>query len=554
MADCTRPTPGVTTSPGVTMRAALHRRFPRQSSGRYLSLLALSLLAASGCEYFGQSKAKEAPAAPPPPVVQVVDVSPRAVPIYTEWVAQTYSQYTVDVRARVNGYIQERLFQAGDIVKQGRVLYRLDARPYQAQVVTAKGDLAQREADLQFAKDQVQVYQAQAELEQAQADMLRQQINVNRLVPLVAADAASQQSLDDARQFLAAAQANVEARRVNLEQSKISARTQIESRQGTVEAAKGTLEQAELNVSYATILAEISGRIGDTTVEVGGLATSNSTQPLTTIIPLDPISVRFNVSEIEYLDFIQSGGTRESGRQIPLRLILADGRVFPHEGRIKRVLNQVDPRTGTLQLQADFPNPEGSILAGQFGRVRARVREEKNALLIPQKAVVELQGTRSVMVVGADGKVAQRSVTMGDRVGELWIVSQGLKPGERVVVEGIQKARPGAVVNAQAVPLPALRDELPGPLFRVPAQGTGAQGPSPGTNPTPARPTAGRPEGSAAPPRPDSASGAAPAADSRPASTPRPDSRVTAPAPPAPTPADPAAAPSRARSPESRPR
>jgi membrane fusion protein (multidrug efflux system) len=536
------------------VNAPLPRPFPWRSASTRLALLTLALLTVSGCEYLGQSKAKEAAPSPPPPVVQVVEVSPRAVPIYSEWVAQTYSQYTVDVRARVNGYIEERLFQAGDIVKQGQVLYRLDARPYQAQVATAKGDLAQRQADLQFARDQVQVYQAQAELEQAQADMVRQQINVNRLIPLVAADAASQQSLDDARQYLAAAQANVEARRVNLEQTKISTRTQIESRAGTVEAAKGTLDQAELNVSYATIRAEISGRVGDTTVEVGGLATSNSAEPLTTIIPLDPISVKFNVSEIEYLNFVRAGGTPESGRQIPLRLILADGRVFPNEGRIKRVLNQVDLRTGTLQIQADFPNLEGLILSGQFGRVRARVREEKNGLLIPQKAVVELQGTRSVMVVGADGKVAQRSVSMGERVGELWIVSEGLKPGERVIVEGLQKARPGAVVNAQAIPLPALKDELPGPLFRPLAQETGVQRPASGANRPPARPTAGRPGSSAAPTGPGSASGAAPPVDSRPASAPRPDSALTAPAPPTPTPADPAGGASRALQPESRPR
>ena len=148
--------------------------------------------------------------------------------------------------------------------------------------------------------------------------------------------------------------------------------------------------------------------------------------------------------------------------------VYADGRVFPQEGRIKRTLNQVDPRTGTLQLQADFPNPDGLILAGQFGRVRARVREEKNAVLVPQRAVVELQGAQSVMVVGPENKVAQRTVSMGDRIGEMWIATQGLKPGDRVVVEGIQKARPGTVVNAQVVPLPAIKDELPGPLFKAP--------------------------------------------------------------------------------------
>src|SRR5262249_42607913 len=156
------------------------------------------------------------------------------------------------------------------------------------------------------------------------------------------------------------------------------------------EASKAALDEAELNLGYATIRAQISGRVGDTTLEVGGLATSNSPQPLTTIIPLDPINVKFNVSEVEYLNYIHRGGTREAGCLIPLQLVLADGRVFPRPGYIRRELNQVDPRTGTLQLQADFPNPDGLILAGQFGRVRARVREQKDAVLVPQKAVVEL--------------------------------------------------------------------------------------------------------------------------------------------------------------------
>ena len=427
----------------------------------------LPILAAMGCEYFGLSKAKSAPPAPPPPTVQVIETSARPVMIYSEWVAETYSQDSVEVRARVNGYIEQRRFNAGDQVKAGDVLYKLDDRPYKAQVDRAKGDYAQRQADLQFAKDQVQVLEAQAQLEQARAEMLRQQINVNRLVPLVAADAAPQQSLDDARQFLAAAQAIVDARTVSLEQAKITARTQIDSKQGNLEAAKGALDEAELNLSYATIRAQIGGRVGNTTVEVGGLATSSSPQPLTTIIPLDPISVKFNVSEVEYLNFVQGGGTRESGRQIPLQLLLANGTVFPREGRITRTLNQVDPRTGTLQLQADFPNPDGVILAGQFGRVRARMREDKHAVLIPPKAIVELQGARSVMVVGPDNKVVQRTVTMGDRVGDQWIATDGLKAGERVVVEGLQKARPGTIVNPQVVPLPPVKPDSP-PLFKTP--------------------------------------------------------------------------------------
>src|SRR5262245_53281534 len=460
---------------GRRMRDLVARRLSRVPSLVVISILAA--LATMGCEYFGTSKAKSAPPAPPPPTVQVIETSARPVMIYSERVAETYSQDSVEVRARVNGYIEQRRFNAGDQVKPGDILYKLDDRPYKAQVDRAKGDYAQRQADLQFAKDQVQVLEAQAQLEQARAEMLRQQINVNRLEPLVAADAASQQSLDDARQFLAAAQAVVEARRVNLEQTKITTRTQIDSRQGSVEAAKAALDEAELNLSYATIRAQISGRVGDTTLEVGGLATSNSPQPLTTIIPLDPINVKFNVSEVEYLNYIQRGGTREAGRLIPLRLALADGRVFPHEGRIKRELNQVDPRTGTLQLQADFPNPEGLILAGQFGRVRAREREVRNALLVPQKAVVELQGARSVLLVGPGNKVTQRTVTMSDRIGELWIVARGLEPGDRVIVEGVQKARPGAVVNAQVVPLPPVKDEPPGPPFHTPPRTSAAPRP-----------------------------------------------------------------------------
>src|SRR5262245_26006958 len=451
------------------------RRRRRARARAMVAVLAFAAVAASGCEYLGK-KAQSAPSASPPPVVQVVEVNPQTVKLQSEWVAQTYSQDAVEVRARVNGYIEDRRFNAGNLVKQGDILYRLDDRPYKAQVDKARGELGQRQADLQFAREQVQVLEAQAQLEQARAELLRQQINVNRLVPLVAADAAPQQSLDDARQFLAAAQATFDARRANLDQTKITTRTQIDAKQGSVEAGKAALDEAELNLNYATIRAQIGGRVGDTTVEVGGLATSNAVQPLTTIVPLDPISVKFNVSEVQYLNYIQAGGTRESGRLIPLRLVLADGRLFPHEGRIKRELNQVDPRTGTFQLQADFPNPDGWILPGQFGRVRANVREQKSALLVPQKAVFELQGTRSVRVVGPDDKAAQRTVTMGDRIGELWIATDGLKPGDRVIVEGLLKARPGTVVKPQIAPLPPLKDDLPGLLFQVPPAAPPARG------------------------------------------------------------------------------
>ena len=202
-----------------------------------------------------------------------------------------------------------------------------------------------------------------------------------------------------------------------------------------------------MNLEYATIRSPINGRIGDSLAEVGGLVTSTSPQPLTTIVPLDPIWVRFKVSDAEYLNLEKKGG-KDLTSQGPIELELADGSVFPHKGKVQNAVNQVDSKTGTLELQATFPNPQHTLLPGQFGRVRATASELHNAILVPQRAVQDLQGLQSVFIVGPDNKVLARSVSTGERVGDLWIISQGLKPGDRVIVEGLQKVRPGAVVNA----------------------------------------------------------------------------------------------------------
>ena len=206
------------------------------------------------------------------------------------------------------------------------------------------------------------------------------------------------------------------------------------------------MRSAELNLEYATIRAPIGGRIGDSLVPVGGLVTRNSAQPLTTIVPLDVIWVRFKLSESEYLDYAQRKAARPN-QDIPLRLILSDGLLFPHEGRVQNTVNQVDSKTGTIELQATFPNPDKTLLPGQFGRVRMRVKDRKNAILVPQRAVQELQGLQSVLLVGPENKVQARTISTGERVGERWVVTQGLQAGERVIVEGVQKAMPGSVVN-----------------------------------------------------------------------------------------------------------
>jgi membrane fusion protein (multidrug efflux system) len=392
----------------------------------------------------------KAAAAMPAPAVSVMEVSAQDVPIFSEYTAQTFARDMVDVRGRVDGYIEKRLFQVGSEVKAGQELYQLDLRPYQADVAKAKGDVAQSAANVEYAKNQVALAQAEADLAQAQANLLTAKQDVERLRPLVKEDAAAQQDLDNAIAAQQANEANVNARKAAVQQATLNTRAQIDVTQAQLEANRAVLRTAELNLEYATIRAPVSGRIGDTLVPVGGLVTKTAAQPLTTIVPLDPIWVRFKVSEGEYLAFQQRlEKDKDQVRQSPLQLVLADNSLYPHRGHFENTVNQVDSKTGTLELQATFPNPQRTILPGQFGRVRVASTERKNVILVPQRAVQEMQGLQSVFTVDSENKVLARSVVTGERVGDRWIIQQGLKPGDRVIVEGVQKVRPGSVVNPQ---------------------------------------------------------------------------------------------------------
>jgi membrane fusion protein, multidrug efflux system len=228
-----------------------------------------------------------------------------------------------------------------------------------------------------------------------------------------------------------------------VDQTRLSTATQISSTQGKMEAQRAALRTAALNLEYATIHAPINGLIGDTLVPVGGLVNANAAQPLTTIVPLDPIWVRFKVTESQYLSFKKNPTLLQS----PLLLILADNSEFPQKGRIQNTLNQVDPKTGTLELQASFPNPQHALLPGQFGKVRVETELRRNVVLVPQRAIQQLQSEQTVLTVGAGNVVELRPVTTAERVGENWIVQQGLKPGDRVIVEGQLRVRPGARVT-----------------------------------------------------------------------------------------------------------
>jgi membrane fusion protein (multidrug efflux system) len=375
------------------------------------------------------------------------------VPIYKDYAAETFARDMVEVRGRVDGFLEKRLFETGTDVKAGQELYVLDLRPYEAAVAKAKGDLDQSQATLEFAKRQVALAQAEADLAQAEANLMKARQDVERLQPLVKEEAAPQQDLDNALASLQANQANVKAKKANVEQVRLSTRAQIETATGQVESHRALLQTAELSLEYARIRAPISGRIGDSRIQVGGLVTANSAQPLTTIVPLDPIWVRFKISEAEYLAFKRKD--QEEARQEPLRLILANDTVHPYAGRFEGTVNQVDSKTGTLEVQATFPNPQRTILPGQFGRIRRKISEKKGVILIPQRAIQEMQGLQTVLTVGPGNKVLARSVVTGDQVDQRWVIEQGLRPGDRVIVEGLQKARPGAVVNPKPYRKPA---------------------------------------------------------------------------------------------------
>jgi membrane fusion protein (multidrug efflux system) len=396
------------------------------------------------------------PMAPPPALVSVLEVQPQDVATYSEYPAQTFARDLVEVRGRVDGFIQKRLFEVGSDVQAGQILYELDLRPYQADVAKAAGDVQQSQANFQFARNQVALLQAEADLAQAQANLLKAQQDVTRLEPLVKAEAASQQDLDNAQAALKANEANVEARKANVQQNRLSTQAQIDTNAAQVDSNKALLRSAELNLEYATIRAPVGGRIGDSLIPVGGLVSKTSTTPLTTIVPLNPIWVRFKVSESEYLKYQTRKGKGEASiTTLPLEIVLADGAIYPYIGHVQNTVNQVDQKTGTLELQATFPNPQHTLLPGQYGRIRFRSDERHNVLLVPQRAVQEIQGLQSVFVVSPDNKVLARSVVPGERAGESWIIDQGLQPGDKVIVEGAMKVRPGMPVTPQPWSPPA---------------------------------------------------------------------------------------------------
>ena len=408
------------------------------------SALLMAALVLSNCGGETNAQKEQAAAATPVPVV-VAPVIQKTVPIFSEFTAQADARDTVELRARVEAFLEGVHFEEGRPVKRGQLLFTLDKRRYEAEVQSAKAQLAKAKADLEFAKEKVTVDTAKARLDSAKAQLGKADLDVNRLTPLAKEKAIPQQDLDNALVAQQVARANVDASQSNYETIVLNQKVSIDQTTAGVSAAEASLKNAELNLSYCTITAPMDGLIGQRLVSPGNLVGRGEPTLLATLSALDPLRVSFALSETEYLMVARRMG-KSARNPVPIELILADGTVHPHKGKVTIAERAVDQKTGTLTIVAEFPNPEKLIRPGQFGKVRGAIDTAQNATLIPQQAVMEEQSAKAVYVVDADNKVAIRTVVLGERVGNLVIVKEGVKPSERVITDGMQKVRPGMVV------------------------------------------------------------------------------------------------------------
>lgn len=361
----------------------------------------LLLLAITAC---GRGNVQAAAAAPAPEV-RVAPVVQQDVPVFNEWVATMEGYVNAQIRPQVSGYIIKQEYKEGSLVRKGQVLFEIDPRPFKAALDRAKGDLAQ-----------------------AQAQLGKSILDVERDTPLAEARAIAKSQLDN----------EIQAKR---------------GAQAAIESNKAAVEQAELNLEWTKVTSLVDGIAGIAQVQIGNLVGPNSV--LTSVSQVDPIKAYFPISEHEYV-LAQKSSAASSKHAIgffgnSLELILTDGSIHPQKGKILLADRQVDPSTGTIRIVAAFPNPGNILRPGQYGRVRVQTNIKKGALLVPQSAVAQTQGSYQVAVVGSDHKVSMRTVTPGKTVGTLWVIDEGLKPGEQVVAEGLQQIKEGTAVNPKPV-------------------------------------------------------------------------------------------------------
>jgi membrane fusion protein (multidrug efflux system) len=413
----------------------------------------------------------------PVPVVKVEAVVEKDVPISAEWVGTLVGYINAQIRARVSGHLVSQNYKEGSLVKSGDFLFQVDPRPFQAAVEQAEAKLQQAQSQLSQATAQISASQAQveqvlakvvedeAQVKRAEATQRQTEIDVGRYTPLAQGGFVSKQDLDHAVQTnlanlaaVAAAraavlntQASVTQARAALEKSKADVKTQ----EANIAAARAALDDARLNLGYTKVLSPVAGIAGFRRANIGDLVGPSDAAPLTTVSQLDPIYAEFPISEQRALAVFRRWDADPSApRDIELELLLADGTVYPTRGRAAALDRQVDVTSGTVLARGVFPNPGNVLRPGQYAKVRAVVELRKNALMIPQRAVQDVQGVHQVAVVRPDDTVDVRTVKVDTRVGSFSIVGQGLKAGERVIVEGADRVRAGQKVRLASTPAP----------------------------------------------------------------------------------------------------
>lgn len=417
----------------------------KPSRNSYLLLiLIVALGTVAGCSKKANPKTT---AQAPPPTVVVEQITQRTVPIYSDYVGQTKAEETVELRARVEGILKKVYFREGTPVRKGQLLFTIEKRPFQATVQSAKAILSKAVADLAQAKQRADVLQAEAELADARATHSKTEQDLARMRPLAKDKAVTELELDAAIAAEKSAQANVDAKQANLKNLEASVKYTIERADAEVSAAKARVIQAELDLSYCDIYSPISGVIGFLQVDEGNLVGRGDATLLATVSLSNPLLVDFNLSEIEYLKITNPEEVGKRAAGVKFELILSDESKHPEAGNFKVIDRTVDPATGTMKVQAVFPNPGSYLRPGQFARVRVAVAEKEDAVLVPQRAIQELQGAKTVLIVDDQNKVQVRTIKVGDKSENYYIVLEGLKAGDRVIVEGIQKARPGSEVR-----------------------------------------------------------------------------------------------------------
>jgi RND family efflux transporter MFP subunit len=436
----------------------------------------------------------------PPAEVAVVQVAQRDVPVYGEWVGTLDGLVNAKIKAQVTGYLMRREYQEGSFVRKGQLLFELDPRTFEAGVAQAQGQLSQARGQLEAANSQRKsaqaalsqansqlllakagmeqaqgtVMQAEANLQQQQANQGKTQLDEDRYRPLAERKAVPQQDLDNAIQLNRGAKAQVAAQVAQLQTARgqfNSAKAQVDAANSSIqsalaqissadaaittalaqiESANAQMQTAQLNLGFTKITSPIDGLAGVASAQVGDLI-SPSSDPLTQVSTIDPIKVNFTIPEQEYMSSLKRNpaASRRAAflKTLRFELIQSDGSKYPQPGRFFSEDRNVTVNTGAILLTALFPNPQGNLRPGQYARVRTTRYVEKGALLIPQRAVTELQDRYQVVVVGADNKVAILPVKVGERIGQDWIITEGLKAGQTVVVEGTQKLGPGATVK-----------------------------------------------------------------------------------------------------------